>query len=118
MTDEGNISNYLGVNIKKKSDGTFKLLQSHLVEKIINHVGITMSASINSRETLAVKQLPYKEESSLERKWVCNYRAEVGMERYLQESTRPEISMAVHQCALFCNTPRLIQERSVKRITK
>ena len=55
MTDEGDISNYLGVNVKKTSDGTFKLLLSHLVEKIINHVGITVFAGLKSREMPDVK---------------------------------------------------------------
>ena len=33
LTDEGDISNHIGFNIKKKLDGTFKLSESHLVEK-------------------------------------------------------------------------------------
>ena len=37
---------------------------------------------------------------------------------YLQVSTRPKISMAVHQCECFCNNPRLVQERAVRRISK
>eukprot|EP00957_Ditylum_brightwellii_P129511 9878996-Ditylum_brightwellii.AAC.1 len=37
---------------------------------------------------------------------------------YLQGSTRPEIAMAVHQCARFCNDPRLSRERAVWRIVK
>ena len=54
LKDKGCISNYLGVNIKKNSDGTFELYQSHLVEKIINHVGLIVSASIKCIETPAV----------------------------------------------------------------
>ena len=42
LIDEGDISNYLGVNINTNSDGTFELLQYHLEEKIINHVGPTV----------------------------------------------------------------------------
>ena len=55
LTDEGDISNYLGVEIDKSSDGTFKLSQSNLVEKIINRVGPRVSASLKARETLSVK---------------------------------------------------------------
>ena len=40
------------------------------------------------------------------------------MESYLQGSTRPDISMAVHQCARFSNSPMLSHERAVKRIAK
>ena len=35
---------------------------------------------------------------------------------YLQGSDRPDISMAVHQCARFSNDPRLIHERAVQKI--
>ena len=29
-----------------------------------------------------------------------------------------EISMAVHQCAIFCNNPRFVHEHSIRRIAK
>ena len=62
LTDEGYISNYLGVTIKKNSYGTFELSQSNLVEKIINHVGLEVSVSIKSREIPSVKKLFNKDE--------------------------------------------------------
>jgi len=40
------------------------------------------------------------------------------MLNYLQGSTRPDISMAVHQCARFCNDPKLSHERAVQRIVR
>ena len=61
LTDEGDISNYLGVNIKKTSYGTFELSQSHLVEKIIYHVGLEVSASLQSREMPSRKSLLNKD---------------------------------------------------------
>ena len=96
LADEGDISNYLGVNIKKNSDGTFEFSQLHLVKKIINHVGLTVFASIKARESPARKPSLHKYLSSLGSKCVWNYRAAVGMLIGLQGSTRPEISMAVH----------------------
>ena len=38
------------------------------------------------------------------------------MLNYLQNSTRPDIAMAVHQCARFNNQPILSHERAIKRI--
>ena len=96
FTDERDLSNYIGFNIKEKLDGTFKLLQSHLVEKIINRVGITVSTSLKARDTPTGKQLPNKDECSLVSKCVWNYREVVGMLSYLWGSTQPEISMAIH----------------------
>mmetsp|Transcript_7788 Transcript_7788/g.16658 ORF Transcript_7788/g.16658 Transcript_7788/m.16658 type:complete len:228 (+) Transcript_7788:167-850(+) len=37
---------------------------------------------------------------------------------YLQQTSRPETSMATHQCARFNNDPKLCHERAVKRICK
>ena len=54
LKDKGDISKNIGVNIKKKSDGAFKLLQSNLVEKIINYVGLLVSESFETIETPAV----------------------------------------------------------------
>ena len=118
LTNKGDISNYLGVNIKKNSDRTFELLQSNLVEKIINHVRLTVPVSLNSRETPEVKPLLYSDEYSLGRKCMWNYRAEAGMLNYLLGLTRPEIALAVHQCAKFINNPRLMHERVVRIIAK
>ena len=87
LIDEGDISNYLIFDIKKNSDGAFKLSKSHLVEKIINHVVLTVSLSLKERETPSGKPLLHKDESSLEKRYTCNCGDEVGMLSYLQGLT-------------------------------
>ena len=42
----------------------------------------------------------------------------IGMLNYLEKTTRPEIAFAVHQCARFCENPRLSHERAVHRIAR
>ena len=91
FSDEGAISNYLRFNIKKNSYGKFELSQLHLVDKIINHVGLEVSVNLKSREMSAGKPLHHKYESSLGRKFVWNYRSAVCMFSYLEVSTRIEI---------------------------
>ena len=117
-TDEGDVSNYLVVNIKKNSYGTFKLSQSHLAEKIIIHVVLTLSASIKPRDIPSGKPLMNKEESSLLRKCVWNYSAAFSMFSYLKISICPEISNAIHQCARLSNNPRPVHECAVISIAK
>ena len=87
LSYKGGISNYLGVNIKKNSDETFELSQSHLVYKIINYVGLEVSTSLKSRDTPTGKPLLHKDEYSIGSKCVWNYRAAVGMFSYLQGFT-------------------------------
>ena len=57
FTDEGDISNYIDVNVKKHSDATFKLFLSHLVDKIINDAILTVSMILNSIENPTGKPL-------------------------------------------------------------
>ena len=87
LTYEGDISNCLGINIKKNSYGAFELSQSHLVDKRINHVVLTVSASLKSRYTPNGKPFLYKDK--YRRKCVCNYRVLVGMLSYIQGSKKP-----------------------------
>ena len=47
------------------------------------------------------------------RKYGWNYQTAVVMIGYLQQSTRPEISMANHQCARFVNKPMRGHERAI-----
>ena len=60
----------------------------------------------------------HKDADGKPRKDSWNYRAAVGMLNYLASNTRPELSMAVHQCARFCNDPKLSHEKAVKRIAR
>ena len=40
------------------------------------------------------------------------------MLNYLEKTTRPELAFAVHQCACFCEKPKLSHERAVHRVIR
>jgi hypothetical protein len=62
------------------------------------------------------KPLLCKDLDGTPRNHTWNYRAAVGMLNYLLQTSRPEIGMAVHQCARYNNNPMLSHEKAVKRI--
>ena len=103
--------------MKKNSDGTFKSSQPNQVDKIINHISLAMSISLQSRETPAEKSLLHKETYSLGSKCVWNYRSEIGIMIYIYGSTQPEISMALHQCEHFYNNPCLVHICTIRCIS-
>lgn len=72
----------------------------------------------NSRPTPVVGPLLSKDEDGPERKHEWKYRTLTGMLGYLQGTSRPDISMATHQCARFNTCPKLCHERAIKRICK
>ena len=66
----------------------------------------------------AAKELLHKDPDGPERKHDFNYRQAVGMLTYLQGTTRPDISMAVHQCARFSSNPKRSHERAIIKIIR
>jgi len=118
LTDEGSLDKYLGVDVKKKKDGGLELVQPFLIERILTLLGIKDDKMHNSKPTPAVRPLLNKDLNGEKRENSWNYRTAIGMLTYLQGTTRPDISMPVHQCARFSVNPMLSHERAVKRIGK
>ena len=50
--------------------------------------------------------------------YAWNYRSVVGSLSYLQAMVRPDLTMAVQQCARFCNNPQQQHATAVKRICR
>ena len=118
FTDDGSLERYLGVEITRLPDDSgFTLTQPHLIERILQAAEIDLRMT-NDRPTPVVGPLLSRDENGPERKHVWKYRTMTGMLGYLQATSRPEISMAVHQCARFNNDPKLCHERAIKRICK
>ena len=118
FTDEGSMERYLGVEITRHADKSgFTMTQPHLIERVLEAANIDLRMT-NKRDTPAVLPLLSKDENGPERKHTWKYRTLTGMLGYLQHTTRPDISMATHQCARFNNDPKLCHERAIKRICK
>ena len=118
FTDEGSMSSYLGVEISRLPDDQgFSLSQPFLIERIIKTLNFDFSTTKGARgNTPATYPLLSKDTEGPPMKANWKYRSVIGMLGYLQGTTRPDISMAVHQCARFNNDPKLSHERAVKRI--
>ena len=69
---------------------------------------------LKSTETPAGNTLLHKDGSSQRRKSIWNYRAEVGILRYIKGYTQPEILMDVHKCAIFFNNSRLVHKLAIR----
>ena len=116
FTDEGDISTYLGVDVKRHKDGKIELTQSHLIDRFL--ALMPNGDDIHTKPTPAIKPLLHKDLDGLPRKHSWNYRQAIGMLTYLQGTSRPDISMAVHQAARFTMNPKLSHERAVHRIAR
>ena len=90
---------YLGIEIQKLDDkNSFELTQPFLVEWILQAVDIDITMT-NARPTPVVGPLLSRDTEGPSRKHDWKYQTLMGMLGYLQQTSRPEISMATHQCA-------------------
>jgi hypothetical protein len=120
LTQEGSLDKFLGIDIKGLGTDKYELSQPFLIERLIKFVEDGIEFDLNEKETPTpvAKALLHKDENGKPRKHSWNYRTAVGMAGYLQGSTRPEISMASHQCARFVNDPKRSHERAMIRLVR
>ena len=118
FTDEGAMNAYLGVEISRLPNGDgFTLTQPFLIDRVIQALNFDPTTTKGARDGVpASYPLLSKDENGLPRKADWKYRSLIGMLGYLQGTTRPDIAMAVHQCARFNSDPKLSHERAVEKI--
>jgi len=98
LTDEGEIDKYLGVDIVKTKTSV-TMTQPYLIERCLEEMEITKD--MNIKKVPASKPLLHKDKEGAPRQHTWRYRTVIGMLNYLKCSTRPDLGMAVHQCARF-----------------
>ena len=108
---EGDPQQYLGIDIMKHKDGRSNTTQPHLIERCNALVG--QDTNINSKTTITTKLMLHKNAEGLERKHSWEYIQTVDMLTYKKCISRPDISMATHQAAIFFNNPKLSHERCI-----
>ena len=119
LTDEGNLNKFLEIEITKLDSSSFELAQPFLIDCLLQFLGLcnnSLETDANSSSTPVTKGLLHRDLAGKPCKYKWKYRMAVGMLSYLQNSTCPEIAMAVHQTARFSNEPMLSHEKAIMRL--
>lgn len=122
IEDEGDVQEYLGVQVKKEEDGSIHLNQPHLIADILKDLGLinedgSTRANTKCRSTPALSTAiigPDPGGQPFDETW--NYKRVIGKLNFLEKSTRVDISYAVHQCSRFMANPTKKHAEAVKRI--
>ncbi len=116
VEDQGHPTDYVGVNIKKSHDVTYKFTQRALIDAIIDDVNIGNSYT---------KPVPAKVSLQLHAFHVLpkfegnfNYRSAVGELNYLGQTIRPDILYALYQAAKYSADPRVEHGEAIMYIIK
>lgn len=105
ITVEGDLSDFLGVQIDRKEDGTIHLTQPHLIDQILREVRLE-GDNVTTKMTPSKGSILKRHSESAPFDGHFDYRRVIGKLNYLEISTRPDIAFQVHQCARFCADPK------------
>jgi Reverse transcriptase (RNA-dependent DNA polymerase) len=114
LTVEGELGDFLGINIAARADGAFELTQTRLIDSILSDLGL-------DKDNVAIKSTPCASTKLLSKHPQSpafdnhfHYRSVIGKLNYLEKCTRPDIAYAVHQCARFSADPKYEHGQAVK----
>jgi Reverse transcriptase (RNA-dependent DNA polymerase) len=114
---EGDIKDFLGVNIEQSNDGSITFTQPHLIDKVLNATRIHDISKIKHTPA-GVSQILHRHSNSEPFDNSFNYRSVLGMLYYLDKGTRSDIAYATHQCARFCEQPKKEHGKAVRWIAR
>lgn len=113
ITIEGDIQDFLGVNIDRREDGTVHLTQPHLIEQILKDLRLEDNATTKTLPAACSKLLS-RHSDSPDFDGSFNYRSVIGKLNYLEKGSRSDIAYIVHQCARFSSCPKKEHGEAVK----
>jgi len=124
IEDQGELSDYLGIKIERKPDGTLERTQPTLTHSILKDLKLDGEEIKGKQNEPNIKAVPTNtkvpltdhKDSANQNHEEFDYRHVMGKLLYLEKSTRPDISCAVHQCARHCANPKIQHTAAVKRI--
>ena len=113
VTDEGDLSDFLGVHIERK-DGEFHLTQPKLIESILEDLNLDGPDTKTKDIPMASSKLLSRHSDSPDFDQNFNYRRVIGKLNFLEQSTRGDISYATHMLARFSTCPKEEHGAAVK----
>ena len=116
-TDEGTMEECLGLQFTHNADGSFRVSQPLLIDRIIDSIpGIRDARSAKS--PAAATTILTKDEGGSPRKDNWHYRSVIGMLNYLVSCSHPELAYSVHKYTRFSEDPKRSHEQAVKQIVR
>ena len=118
ITREGDIKDFLGINIMRRDDGSIELKQPHLINQILKDLKME-NDELKTKDTPSkVSQILNSGRKELPFDNSFHYRSVIGKLNYLEKATRSDISYITHQCARFTSKPRANHAKAIRWIAR
>ena len=106
LTIEGDLNDFLGVNINRAADGAIHLTQPHLIDQVLDDLRLTPGKSKAKDTPMQLSKILFRQADAEAFDKSFDYRSVIGKLNYLEKGSRPNIAYAAHQCARFAADPR------------
>ena len=103
LHDEGEVSDFLGIQIKKTGPNECLLTQTGMIDKVLEATKMT---HCNGCDTPATVDPLHADKDGAPSAEAWRYDSIIGMLMFLAGNTRPDIAYAVHQAARFTHGAR------------
>jgi hypothetical protein len=119
ITVEGDLSDFLGMNIDRLPDGSHHLSQPKLIDSILDALRLSGDNVVaKATPMLSSRLLSRHPKSALHEDGSFHHRRAVGKLNFLKKSTHSDIASAVHQCACFYADPMVEHESAARWIAR
>ncbi|MCO5590430.1 hypothetical protein L7F22_044400 [Adiantum nelumboides] len=121
MTDGGEISYILGIQIQRNRPHSLLLEQSRFAKGILSKFGILEASDIKAPVPICIRDLYTKKQGRNKATWTHSleakrYRSILGSVRYLVSCTRPDLSFAAGLLSQFMHDPKEIHQIYANRL--
>ena len=115
VDDQVDVADFLGIQIKRETDGSIHFSQPQLIDSIIQDLHLQPGSNPKSTPSVT-SALLHKDTDGPDMQQEFHYRSVIGKVNFLEKSTKLDISVSVHQCARFSESPKKRHAEAVKRI--
>ena len=103
LTEEGDIADYLELQVSRLSTGAMALTQPQLITSILHNLNFSENTKAKNTSAVSTHLLQRDHEGEkFNEHW--DYRLVIGKLNFLEKSSCPDLVFAVHQCACFRQT--------------
>ena len=115
IDDQGDVSDFLGIEVSHLQDGSINLTQPHLIDAILKD--LHLQENIKEKSTPALSsQIQHPDVDGEDMGEAFHYGSVIGKLNFLEKSTRIDISYNVHQCACLSENTKKSHASALKNI--
>ena len=114
ITKEGDIQDFLGINIERNKNGTIKLSRPHLIDQKLKDLKLDGDNVKSKGIPCTTSKILSSGRNSEPFDNSFHYRSLIGKLNYLEKGTRSDISYITHQCARFTHDPKKIHAKAIR----